>query len=262
MWWLGQAGFAVRYGDKAFLIDPYLSDSLAIKYEGKLFAHRRMMPTPVEPATLKGVDWVFCTHRHTDHMDPETLRPLSHNGDCRFLVPCAVLDHALNTIGLEAHSTSCINVGRSLSLGRDMELHAVPSAHEEEMINSKGEHHFLGYLLKLGNIRIYHSGDCIPYKGLEEYLEDLKPDIALLPVNGRDAHRLSHNVPGNFHYDEAVRLCRRTGISYLIPHHFGMFDFNTVEPTDLLKKIKNTHPAVHPVLPRVNQAMVFSLPKP
>jgi hypothetical protein len=24
LWWLGQAGFALRYGHRAFLIDPYL----------------------------------------------------------------------------------------------------------------------------------------------------------------------------------------------------------------------------------------------
>jgi L-ascorbate metabolism protein UlaG (beta-lactamase superfamily) len=260
LWWLGQAGFAVRYGKSAFLIDPYLSDSLATKYKGKTFVHQRMMPAPAEPAAMEGVDWVFCTHRHTDHMDPDTLRPLSRNDDCRFLIPCTVLEYALENIGLDPHNTFCINSDLSLSLGKDMELHAVPAAHEEHKINSKGEHHFLGYILKLGNIRIYHSGDCVPYKGLEEYLGDLKPDIALLPVNGRDVYRSSHNVPGNFHYEEAVQLCRRTHIAYMIPHHFGMFDFNTVEPAVLRQKVKDTDPAVQAILPQVNKALVFSLP--
>ena len=44
LWWLGQAGFAVRVGSHTFLIDPYLSDSLAKKYKGQQFTHQRMMP--------------------------------------------------------------------------------------------------------------------------------------------------------------------------------------------------------------------------
>jgi hypothetical protein len=71
---------------------------------------------------------------------------------------------------------------------------------------------------------------------LENNLRDLKPDIALLPVNGRDEYRRSHNVPGNFHFEEAIALCHSTGIAYLIPHHYGMFEFNSVDPTDLQKK--------------------------
>ena len=79
IWWLGQAGFAVRACSNTFLIDPYLSNSLARKYVGSRFPHDSLVPVPVNPATLTGVDWVFCTHRYTNHMDPETLRFLAHN---------------------------------------------------------------------------------------------------------------------------------------------------------------------------------------
>jgi hypothetical protein len=34
LYWLGQAGFLVRTPRYTFLIDPYLSDSLAMKYRG------------------------------------------------------------------------------------------------------------------------------------------------------------------------------------------------------------------------------------
>ena len=54
--------------------------------------------------------------------------------------------------------------------------------------------------------------------------------MALLPVNGRDAHRLAHGVPGNFDFAEAVELCAAAGIATLVPHHWGMFAFNTVDP--------------------------------
>jgi L-ascorbate metabolism protein UlaG (beta-lactamase superfamily) len=82
-WWLGQAGFLFRHEDICFVIDPYLSDSLAIKYRDKPFAHTRLMPVPIEPAKLTGMQWIFCTHEHTDHMDGGTLPDLvTANPDC------------------------------------------------------------------------------------------------------------------------------------------------------------------------------------
>ncbi len=48
--WLGQAGFLIDSKLGRIIIDPYLSDSLAVKYRGKRFEHVRMMPIPVNPA--------------------------------------------------------------------------------------------------------------------------------------------------------------------------------------------------------------------
>jgi len=258
LWWLGQAGFAVRTGSHALLIDPYLSDSLALKYKGRQFAHQRMMAIPVEPAALKGIDWVFCTHRHTDHMDPETIRALAANPGSRFFVPCAVLDQAVASQGLDLKNTTCVNAGQSLTLDSDIRLHPIPAAHEQIMVNSRGEHHFLGYTFSLGDIHIYHSGDCVPYDGLQAHLRNLKPDIALLPVNGRDDYRLSRNIPGNFHFEEALQLCQDCDIPYLIPHHFGMFEFNTIEPLELRIKMEKTAGTVRVILPEIGIAYCFS----
>jgi len=258
LWWLGQAGFALRYGRRAFLIDPYLSDSLAKKYRGQIFPHERMMPVPVAPEALQEIDWVFCTHRHTDHMDPTTLTSLLRSSGCRVVVPCAVLGHILENIGPAADRTTCVNAGQSVMLDENIGLHPIPAAHESLTVNTKGEHYFLGYMLQLGDIRIYHSGDCVPYDDLETILRGLKPDIALLPVNGRDTYRRSHNVPGNFHFEEALVLCQNTGIAYLIPHHYGMFEFNSVDPNDLQRKIDAAFLPVNVVLPQLNRAYCFS----
>jgi L-ascorbate metabolism protein UlaG (beta-lactamase superfamily) len=249
LWWLGQAGFSVRAGLHTFLIDPYLSDSLALK-----FPHQRMMPIPVDPAALKGVDWVFCTHRHTDHMDPVTIRSLAADPRCRFFVPCAVLEQAVANQGLDLKKSTCVNAGQTITLGTAISLNPIPAAHEQLVVNSRGEHHFLGYIFGLGDIRIYHSGDCVPYDALEAQLRKLKPDVALLPVNGR----LSHNIPGNFHFEEALQLCIDCKISYIIPHHFGMFDFNTVDPHELQAKIIKSSGPVQVILPEINVAYCVS----
>jgi len=100
LWWLGQAGFAFQYSSILFLIDPYLSDSLAKKYKNKELPHRRMMAAPILPDEVSNLDFVLCSHKHSDHMDPETLPVLAENNkNCRFILPEAHRKYAL-TLGL------------------------------------------------------------------------------------------------------------------------------------------------------------------
>ncbi len=49
----------------------------------------------------------------------------------------------------------------------------------------------------------------------------------MLPVNGRDAERTANRIAGNLTLNEALQLCTVTGVPTLIPHHFGLFAFNT-----------------------------------
>ena len=109
-------------------------------------------------------------------------------------------------------------------------MRPVPSAHETLTIDARHQHEWLGYVIDVAGMRLYHSGDCIPYPALAATLANLAPQVALLPVNGRDPGRSGNGVPGNFTLDEAIALCREVPIPVMVAHHYGMFDFNTVEP--------------------------------
>ena len=233
LWWLGQAGFILSCKGVRVVIDPYLSDSLAIKYRGQEFPHQRMMPPPVEPEELRGVDWVFCTHAHSDHMDPGTLPVLAKNNrDCRFLVPRAEAANAVAR-GVPNERLVLIDGHERMELGGGLSVEALPAAHEELERDDQGCFRFLGYCLRMGGVIFYHSGDCVPYAGLAYRLAQMGPDVALLPVNGRDEYRRSRRVPGNFTIAEAIALCKQSAVPVLFAHHWGMFDFNTVSKEEL-----------------------------
>jgi L-ascorbate metabolism protein UlaG (beta-lactamase superfamily) len=235
--WLGQAGFALRFGDCRLLIDPYLSDFLAQKYRGTEFPHTRLMPAPVEPGQFQGVDWVFCTHRHSDHMDPVSLPLLAiSNPSCRFVVPRAEREAALKA-GVPAERVVAVNAGESLSLSEDVTVNVIAAAHEGLKVNECGDHHFLGFIFRAPLWGIYHSGDCVPYEGLVEELLRHKIDVALLPVNGRDVCRSSRGIAGNFTFAEARTICADAHIPCLVPHHFGMFAFNTPSLAELKREV-------------------------
>ncbi len=237
LYWLGQAGFALAWREWRALIDPYLSDHLARKYAGHEFSHERMMAAPLAVEDLARVDLALCTHRHGDHLDPVALPALAaRRPECRFVVPAADLEYA-HALGLPAERLTGAEAGRVLTLAADLEVLPLPAAHEELETDPAGRHRFLGYVITAGPHRIYHSGDCVPYPGLDQRLRDLRCDLALLPVNGRDAHLGSRGIAGNFTLAEAADLCRRAAVPVLIAHHHGMFAFNTVDPARLDEEI-------------------------
>lgn len=251
--WLGQAGFAVRFSNYRLLIDPYLSDHLAKKYAGKEFPHTRMMPPPVSAGDIRNLDLILCSHRHGDHTDPGSLPTLARNNPrCRFIVPRAELAPVMQ-IGLEESRLIPANTGERLILDKSVEIHVIPSAHETLKTNAAGEHHFLGFILRFDGITVYHSGDCVVYDGLAEQLRKWRIDLALLPVNGRSEFLSLRGVAGNMTFDEARDLCLAAGIRLMIPHHFGMFDFNTVDPVGLRQQVARSGTGqFQGVLPEVN----------
>lgn len=245
LWWLGQAGFAVRAGGIRLLIDPYLSDALEAKYRGREFSHARLMPPPLAPQHVRGFDWFLCTHAHSDHMDPGAIPVLAvSNPGCRFVAPRAERQVAIDR-GVPSDRFVGLNAGDTLTLGTGVELHVIASAHEEVETNAAGEHRFLGYILQAGEVTLYHAGDCVPYMGLAESLAAARVDVALLPVNGR-----GKSVPGNFTFEEAVALCRAAQIQVLLAHHFGMFAFNTLPEAELADRVARMEPGLRVVVPR------------
>jgi len=240
--WLGQAGFLVESRTLRILVDPYLSDSLAVKYRGKKFPHLRRTDIPVRPEDLHDIDLVLSTHGHSDHLDPGTVGVIAQgNPECRFIVPDAVRATALER-GIPEDRLIGAEAGMRLSPSRDCAIDSIPSAHEELITDENGSHLYLGYILRLEGLSIYHSGDCCPYPSLAGDLRSRKIDLALLPVNGRDAVRTADGVLGNFSADEAVELVRDAEITFALGHHFGMFDFNTIDPVGTRKKLAETRP--------------------
>ena len=97
-----------------------------------------MMPPPIEVEYLPPIDWVLCTHRHGDHLDPGTLPPLARlQPECRFVVPEAELA-AARAIGLPEDQLVGMDAGQQIELGEDLCLDAIPSAHERSSRTSGG----------------------------------------------------------------------------------------------------------------------------
>ena len=229
IWWLGQSGFLVQWRGSHLLFDPYLSDSLSRKYAATDKPHTRMTGLVISPDALDFIDLTTSSHNHTDHLDGETLTALIHaNPKMELLVPSANCTFAAERLDMDPDQLETIDAGQSIALG-PFELHAVPAAHEDLAKDDLGRHQFVGYVAKLGPWTVYHSGDTIPYDGMEEILRQWKIDVALLPINGRRPER---QVAGNLWGREAANLAKAIGVRMVLPCHYDMFDFNTETPEE------------------------------
>ncbi|MBX4862861.1 MBL fold metallo-hydrolase [Rhizobium sophorae] len=233
LYWLGQAGFVIDADGRRIVIDPYLSDSLAVKYRDAAFSHERMVPAPLTPDQLGPVDLVLCTHHHSDHMDGETLSLLAKRlPELNFVVPSASREFAMQRIGLDASRLIEVDAGDRKTIG-SLELHVMRAAHETLERDEAGKHRFLGYGMGFGNVRIFHSGDTMPFDGQSEEIKAFAPDLALLPVNGRSEALRTSGFAGNLTLAEAITLSGRCAIAAMIAHHYGMFAFNTIAPDEI-----------------------------
>jgi L-ascorbate metabolism protein UlaG (beta-lactamase superfamily) len=231
VWWLGQSGFLVQHEGRFLLLDPYLSDSLTKKYAGTDKPHVRMTERVVDPARLDFVSACACSHAHTDHMDPETLRPiLATNPQLRLVIPESTRDAASERLGTERSRPVGMTDG-TVTSADGFELRALPSAHDALETDASGNHLYLGYVVQAGPWRLYHSGDTRGYEGMAERLARFELDLGMLPINGWAAER---RVKGNLDAAEAAALGSAARMRLVVPHHFDMFEFNTGNPDDFL----------------------------
>jgi L-ascorbate metabolism protein UlaG (beta-lactamase superfamily) len=234
VWWLGQSGFLVQWQGRHLLLDPYLSDSLTTKYAGTDKPHVRLSERVVAPERLGFVDVVTSSHNHTDHLDPDTLRPLAranprlHLVCARANVPLAGERSGLSAgqiIGLDPEEEP-----RLIDLG-PFQIEAVPAAHEGLDRDAAGRFQYVGFVVRAGPWTLYHSGDTVWYDGMAEHLAAYHVQLALLPINGRAPER---RVAGNLSRLEAARLGREIGAGLVVPCHYDLFAFNTATPDDFL----------------------------
>ena len=224
--WYGQSGFRLAAGESRVLVDPFLTDR----------SDRRYRP-PAAAADFADITLVLCTHEHEDHLDLPFLREFcAVNSTATIVVPAPVVELAVGS-----------GVDRSRLVGavpgeeqrdRDVTVHPVPALHgmggDEPVVYEfspgGGPVRFLGYVMDVGGIRFYHSGDCLVYPELPATLSALAPDVLMIPINGRDHMRESRGIVGNMNETEAAWLCAEVSPAFAIPMHYDAIASNTGDP--------------------------------
>src|SRR5688500_5714980 len=227
LWHIGQSGFVVRGGETTLIFDPYLNPS-----------GRRTFPPPFAGEQLSDVDYVFCSHDHGDHLDPIAVKGIAEaSPSARFVVSPAAREK-LESLGITGDRLVLAPVDETLSLD-PLVVRTVPAAHGDKAdpiaecvweADPERGHRFVGFVVDLNGVRLYHAGDTTVYPGMVERLEGLDIDIALIPINGRDWFREQRNIIGNTDHREAADLGHAIGADTIVPMHYDMFAGNPGNP--------------------------------
>lgn len=227
LWWLGQSGFLLQIAGRHLLLDPYLSDSLTVKYAGTDKPHVRMTRLVIGPQRLGFVDVITSTHNHTDHLDAQTLVRLTRAAQAQGKTPLLVLPAANQEFAAQRLREAPPLMAPMLA-GQTREaggfcFTAIPASHDQLTLDDQGRNIYLGYVVKAGPWVIYHSGDTVLYDGMVQWLRPFNIDLALLPINGK---------LGNMNGVDAARLAKQIGARCVVPCHYEMFEFNTADPRE------------------------------
>ena len=245
---LGQAGIELRSGARTVYIDPWLSTKLE-QEEGVT----RPAPPPLRPEDVRDVDLVCITHPHDDHLDPPTLEAIARNvPGARFLAAAPVVPEVV-AAGVPEERVTGIRPEETCEVAGAL-VTAIPAAHEPDpavfggynfWLDEHGEHKALGYLVDIGGLRLFHSGDTIWWPGLERAVADLAPELAVLPINGRDPVREARNIWGNMSAEEAAAFAAAARLGHVIPCHYDGVAGNLGDPRLFVRALATAAPDAH-----------------
>lgn len=252
--WLGQAGFAISANGRTALIDPFLSAHEDRVYEASL-----------APSSALDIDLVLCTHEHVDHFDAETAPAIAAaSPGAVFVVPSPIVDQVTEA-GVAADRVLGAQPGERHEVA-GFTIDAVPACHGVTMDDaygfgeefSGGAIRFLGYVVDADGVRLYHAGDTIRYDGMEAAVRRLDPDVALLPVNGRDPEREARGIVGNLNEREAPLLAADIGAGTLIPMHHDMIRGNLGSTAKVVEAVEQESRRVAVLVPFRDEPFVVA----
>lgn len=241
--WFGQSSFALRLRGVTALVDPFLSPH-----------PERLVPPPFAGSESRGVDLVLITHDHLDHLDEDALPAIAAaSPSAVVVVPEDVVRRAVE-LGVERDRVRGLSSEARVVI-RGVTVEAVPACHGVEIDDAYRLGPFLGYVVSAGGARVYHAGDTIPFDGLAERLRELRVDLALLPINGRDAKREAEGLVGNMDALEAAQLARDIDADAAVPMHWDMFERNPGDPAAFVAAAETTV-----IVPRHRTPFVYTSP--
>jgi L-ascorbate metabolism protein UlaG (beta-lactamase superfamily) len=249
---LGQSGFALLSRGGFVLVDPFLSPR-----------PDRLADAMADPRGLLDVGAVLATHEHADHLDLAAWAVIAETcPNARFVVPKPLVP-LVTGAGIPAHRVSGALIGTPMQL-RDVRVTPVPARHavviQDGYSLGDQEHRtprFVGYVVELDGVRLYHAGDTLADDTLVRTVGELHPDIAMLPINGRDPERERRGIVGNMSPDEAAQVARDLTAALAVPMHFDAIRGNIGRPDAFVRAMRRRHPSGSVWVPGTGAGLVW-----
>ena len=197
MHWSGQASWRIETGKQNIYIDPLQLSKNSAK-----------------------ADIIFITHSHGDHLSGKDIKLIAT--DSTILIGPKSCADKLNETGLS--TIKLVSPGDTLNVS-GLPVIAVPAYNVKKTQFHPKENKWVGYILDINGIKIYHSGDT-------ERIPEMKTfdcDIALLPLGQTYT---MHSV------QEAAEAALDINPTIAIPMHYGMYEGKTEDAEKFRELLK------------------------
>ena len=198
---LGHDGFLITAKGERIAIDPYnISNNV-----GK-------------------ADLILITHSHYDHCSIKDISKLSRQGTV-IAVPAYAQSKITKIKGVEMQ---IIEVGDEFAFG-NIKIEALPAYNVNKKFHPKKEG-WLGYIIKINDVIIYHSGDCDRIPEMEKltgYGKHGNTFVVLLPVSGTYVMTA----------EEAAEVASILNADLAIPMHYGAGVAGTIKDAERFVEI-------------------------
>ena len=214
--WIGHASFLGALGGVSFVVDPVFSTRI-----GGLI--RRFGRPGLRPDALPALTAVLITHNHYDHLDAASLDAIP--AATPVVVP-AGLGRWMRRHG--RREVVELEWWQSVTIG-GLETTLVPARHWSKRGPCDTNRSWWGgYVVRAGNIAVYHAGDTAWFDGFAEIGRRAGPlAAAMLPVGGYDPAWFMEQQ--HLNPEQAGEAFVELGAEILVPMHWGTFHL-TDEP--------------------------------
>lgn len=200
--WLGHATAVADFGRARAVFDPLLP-----------WRARRAGP----------VDAVLVTHSHVDHLNRWSLRAIDRAA--HLVVPRGAREIVAD---LGFSKVTEMTAGDQLEIA-GMEIHAVPTRHDNGRWKKQTSPECVGYVVAGGGTTIHHAGDVdfSDHSVFDDIGKRFAIDATLLPIGGMFPvwyyRRRRHLLDQGIHIDPdcALDIYERLGARTMIPIHWG-----------------------------------------
>jgi len=214
--WLGHSCFSIRLGKYDLLVDPFLEDS----------------PTaPLKAAEVKA-DFVLLTHGHFDHVT-DAVAIATRTGAT--VVANFEIATWLKTQGVEEEKVVAMNIGGGIDLPFG-QLKMTPALHSSGLPDGSDGGSAAGFLLQLGNQRIYLAGDTA-----------LMLDMKLIGIGGLDLAVLPIGDLFTMGPDDSLEAIKLLNPTRVIPCHYNTWPPIEQDAASWADRVRK-HTAAEPIV--------------
>lgn len=232
--WFEQNSYAIKDSKGTIILtDPYFTHDRP--------PDRFIHPKPPLKESDLMTNFVLLTHSDSDHTCPETLERIHKSWPkAKYVGPKESIQKILEKTKINLELTITMYAGQSIRL-KTMMVHAVyskpPNGHPSAGIKPPRVTH-LGYVIEVGTMRLYISGDEInTFAELDELVQpvaDLHPEIGFITF---------HPTEGEFPFiNGSIKMAQRIGLKTVVPAHYSCFVKRNYDPNEWAKHFPTNGP--------------------